>query len=200
MWSSGDPNCSEQASHTEKNLRSPIILSLCYSPVWVKSRAFLSHFRGSRVARLVWTVANVRRLVFCSFPFHSDPRWTSQRMFHSLQSSSQRHGSESLSHSSDLFSISGVTREDLLTSFQKWRCLRLTAWLTDSSEWRQHQELRCSMGSPSSKSSSHRSTAKEKTGSFFHLQWLKAQNILAFFFFSDISFLLVKLQSTEKPF
>lgn len=201
MWSFGDPNCSEQASpaltQAQKTYRH-LSLSLCCSPVWVKCIAFLSHFRGGRVARLVWTVANVQRLVLCSFPFHSVPRWTSQGKLYSLQSSSQRHGSESLPDTSDLFSISKVTREDLLTSFQKWRCLWLTAWLKDSSQWSQHQEPRCSVGSllPSRQVTGLR---LRKTGPFFHFQWLKAQNIWLFFF-SDISFLLVKLQSTEKPF
>lgn len=133
MWSSGGPNCSEQASPALKEWaqKRPTVTyrSLSATPLSEWTIAFLSHFRGGRVARLVWTVANVQRLVLCSFSFHSVPRWTSQGMFYSLQSSSQRHGSESLSHSSDLFSISRVTREDLLTSFQKWRCLRLTAWL-----------------------------------------------------------------------
>lgn len=162
MWSSGGPNCSEQASPALKEWvqKRPTVTyrSLSATPLSEWTIAFLSHFRGGRVARLVWTVASVQRLVLCSFSFHSVPRWTSQGMFYSLQSSSQHHGSESLSHSSDLFSISRVTREDLLTSFQKWRCLRLTAWLlTLASE--NSTKNRDGMGSPSSKLSSHRSTA-----------------------------------------
>lgn len=138
MWSSGDPNCSEQASPTLKKRaqKRPMVTycSLSAAPLseWNTLPSCLtSEAAGWQGWSGLWSSARSLSILSpdellkgCSTVYKAPHSVMDQKFFHIHQ-----------------------TREDLLTSFQKWRCLWLIAWLRDSSKWSQHQEPRCSMGS-----------------------------------------------------